>query len=168
MNKNKLFILILLLITTALLTACGQTKPKTENEPCPAAATGESILYANGDEGSAMLIQYFEDGNVPEEATFLYDQMGANPEITITDAELITELYRLLGMIKVTGKSDESITDCYHYVEFKLADDCYIHYSFEGSELWCYGPQNYRIENSRELFRFMRELTEEYREQEEP
>ena len=93
MKKNKLFILILLLIATALLTACGQTKPETENEPGPAAATGESILYANDDEGSAMLIQYFEDGNVPEEATFLYDQMGSNPEITITDAELITKLY---------------------------------------------------------------------------
>ena len=70
--------------------------------------------------GSAELIQYFKNGNVPEEANALYDQMGSNPEITITDAETIKELYKYLGMVKVDGETNESITDCYHYVHGSL------------------------------------------------
>lgn len=165
MKYKNLFILILLLFTTALLSACGQAEP----EPTAVVTTektGNSILKYNEDEGSATLLQFFKDGNVPEEATFLYDQMGSNPEITITDPEQIRELYELLSMVTVVGKTNESITDCYHYVQFKLAEDCYIHYSFEGSEIWCYGQQNYAIENSKKLFAFMNELTEEYWENE--
>ena len=126
----------------------------------------QSLLHFNDDDGSAKLVQYFDDGNVPEEAAFLYDQMGSNPEITITDPEKIQELYQLLSMVTVTGVTNESITDCYHFVQFKLADDLYIHYSFEGSEIWCYGEHSYSIENSKKLFDFMNELTEEYWENE--
>ena len=111
--------------------------------------------------GSAELIQYFADGNVPEEANALYDQMGSNPEITITDAETIKELYKYLGMVKVDGETNESITDCYHYVQFKLKDDHYIYYSFEGENIWSYGGKNYSISNSGKLFGLIKELTNE-------
>ena len=171
MRFSKLFIPVLMVLTMGLFTACDNTATEVETNPEPTAqiiseTQGKSLLYFNDDEGSAKLIQYFEDGNVPEEAIFLYDQMGSNPEITITDPEKIQELYQLLRMVTVIEETNESITDCYHYIQFKLADDCYIHYSFEGSEIWCYGEQNYSIDNSKKLFAFMSGLTDEYWEQE--
>ena len=165
----KYFLLSLLVMVTGSLAACGQQKTESEPEPESESKTTNttvfpvnSILYFNDDEGSAELIQYFQDGNVPEEANVLYDQMGSNPEITITDAETIKELYKYLGMVKVDGETNESITDCYHYVEFKLADDHYIYYSFEGENLWSYGGKNYSISNSGKLFDLIKELTDEY------
>ena len=156
----------LMVLIIGLLTSCGSTGPEAGENQEPSVKivieNEESILYFNDDEGTAKLIQCFESGSVPEEATFLYDQMGSNPEITITDPEKIRELYRLLSVVTVTGETDESVTDCYHYVQFKLAEDCYIHYSFEGSEIWCYEKHSYSIENSNKLFSYMCELTEEY------
>lgn len=165
----KYFLLSLLVMVTGSLAACGQQKTESEPEPESESKTTNttvfpvnSILYFNDDEGSAELIQYFQNGNVPEEANVLYDQMGSNPEITITDAETIKELYKYLGMVKVDGETNESITDCYHYVEFKLADDHYIYYSFEGENIWSYGGKNYNISNSGKLFDLIKELTDEY------
>ena len=171
MKLYKQFIFVMMVLTIGLLTACKNTAPKVEENPEPTAqiiseVAEKSLLCFNDDEGSAKLIQYFENGNVPEEATFLYDQMGSNPEITITDPEKIQELYQLLKSVTVIGETNESITDCYHYIQFKLAKDCYIHYSFEGSEIFCCGEQNYSIDNSKKLFAFMNELTDEYWEQE--
>lgn len=165
------FISILIVLTVGFLTACDNTKPKVEDTSGSTAQTTseaaeESLLYFNDDEGSAKLIRCFEEGNVPEEATILYDQMGSNPEITITEPEKIRELYQLLRSVTVIGETNESITDCYHYIQFKLAEDCYVRFSFEGSEIWCYEKQNYSIGNSQKLFTFMNELTNEYLNQE--
>lgn len=176
----KYLLLSLLVMMTGSLAACGQKKtesepepvpesgPVSESEPAPESKTTNgtefpvnSILYYNEDEGSAELIQYFADGKVPEEANALYDQMGGNPEITITDAETIKKLYKYLGMVKVDGETNISLTDCYHYVQFKLADDHYIHYSFEGTDIWSYGGKNYSISNSGKLFGLIKELTAE-------
>lgn len=161
MKYGKSVIILLLVFLVCLLAACKKSEPKVE-----AAAAAESILLFQEDEGSAELTAYFKDGKIPEEVNILYDQMGSNPDITITDADTIQELYRLLSMVEVTGKSEMSITDCYHHIQFKLADDLYIYYSFEGSEIWCYRGQNYNIRNSTRLFRYMQELTEEYCRQE--
>ena len=161
----KYLLLCLLVLMIGSLAACGQKKTETDPESKTTNATEfpvNSILYFNDDEGSSELIQYFEDGNVPEEANALYDQMGSNPEITITDADTIKELYKYLGMVKVDGETNESITDCYHYVQFKLADDHYIYYTFEGTDIWSYGGKNYSISNSDKLFSLIKELTDEY------
>ena len=171
MKLSKQFIFVLIVLTIGLLTACDNTAPKIEEDLEPTAhiiseVAEKSLLYFNDDEGSAKLIQYFESGNVPEEVIFLYDQMGSNPEITLNDPNRIQELYHLLKSVTVIGETNESITDCYHYIQFKLAEDCYVHYSFEGSDIWCYGGQNYSIDNSKKLFAFMNELTDEYWEQE--
>lgn len=156
------FLAVLLALLAVLLAACGKTETKVETTEA-----AQSILLFQEDAGSAELIAFFEEGKVPEEANILYDQMGSNPDITITDAETIQELYRLLSKVEVTGKSDTSITDCYHHVQFKLGENRYIYYSFEGSEIWCYGGENYAIQNSGKLFRYMQELTEEYLRQQE-
>lgn len=171
MKLSKQFIFVLMVLTIGLLTACDNTALKIEEILEPTAhiiseVAEKSLLYFNDDEGSAKLIQYFESGNVPEEVIFLYDQMGSNPEITLNDPNRIQELYHLLKSVTVIGETNESITDCYHYIQFKLAEDCYVHYSFEGSDIWCYGGQNYSIDNSKKLFAFMNELTDEYWEQE--
>ena len=172
--KNfKYLLLSLLVVMTCLLAACGQKKTDSKEEPeikttNATESSVSSILYFNDDEGSAELIQYFKDGNVPEEANALYDQMGSNPEITITDAETIKELYQYLSMINVDGETNESLTDCYHYVQFKLTDDHYIYYSFEGTNIWRYGGKNYRISNSEKLFNLIKDLTNEFLFPEEP
>ena len=122
-----------------------------------------SILTYNSDEGSAGLIAFFESGNVPEEVSFLYDQMGANPEVTVRDAEVIKNLYELLKSVEVTGETQMSITDCYHHIQFKLAEDLYVSYRFEGSEIWCCGDKNYSLANSSGLFNAMQKLLNESR-----
>lgn len=123
----------------------------------------DSILTYNGDEGSAKLIACFESGNMPEEVSFLYDQMGANPEITTRDADTIRDVYDLLKKVEVTGETQMSITDSYHHIRFKLAEDLSVFYSFEGSDIWCCGGKNYSLSNSRELFAAMQKLTNESR-----
>lgn len=163
MRKSNKFFLIILVTSVVLLSACGHTR----QDPDPSQNSNieipkGSLLLFNNDEGSAQLVQFFEEGNIPEEVTFLYDQMGSNPEITVTDPDTILELYNRLSLINVIGESPESITDCYHYIQFKLSDDCYICYSFEGSELWCYDHKNFSIENSNKLFTYMSDLTQEY------
>lgn len=122
-----------------------------------------SILTYNSNEGSAKLIACFESGNLPEEVSFLYDQMGANPVITTRDEDVIRNLYDLLKSVEVTGETQMSITDCYHHIQFKLAEDHYILYRFEGSEIWCCGEKYYSLSNSRELFNTMQKLTDESR-----
>ena len=169
----RLAVLTLLILTVFLLAACGKTAAepesisKTSDAPASSAAIPDnSILYFNDEEGGAKLIQFFQDGKIPEEASFRYDQMGANPDITITDSEEIQKLYSLLSKVGVIGETDMSVTDCYHFVQFKLADDLYIHYSFEG-DIWCCGNQNYELENTKDLFQYMLELTDLYRDDQE-
>lgn len=171
MKKRTLVLLSIALLAACLFAACGAAEKPAETGPKPAETDTagiplNSILYYNDDPGSAELMQFFADGNVPEEAQILYDQMGSNPYILITDPAIIRELYNRLSQVTVEDKSNMSITDSYHQVEFKLAEDMYIHYSFEGSKLWSYHSQNYDIANSGRLFSYMQDLTEDYWEQE--
>ncbi|MGN0963412.1 MAG: hypothetical protein ACI4PP_07515, partial [Clostridia bacterium] len=153
---------MLLVLMMGLLTACGQSEPKEETGSGSLGIPADSILLYNDDEGSAELIEFFAEGNVPEEANILYDQMGSNPDITITDADTIKELFDRLSKVEVVRETNESITDCYHHVQFKLGDDDYIYYSFEGSEIWCSGTKRCSINDNADLFGYMRDLTDEY------
>ena len=162
MKYCKHLILMLLVLMMGLLAACGQSEPKEETGSGSSGIPADSILFYNDDEGSAELIQYFAEGNVPEEANILYDQMGSNPDITITDADTIKELFDRLSKVEVVRETNESITDCYHHVQFKLADDHYIYYSFEGSEIWCCGTKRCSINDNANLFGYMEDLTYEY------
>ena len=162
MKYCKHLILMLLVLMMGLLAACGQSEPKEETGSGSLGIPADSILFYNDDEGSAELIRYFAEGNVPEEANILYDQMGSNPDITITDADTIKELFDRLSKVEVVRETNESITDCYHHVQFKLADDDYIYYSFEGSEIWCCGTKRCSINDNANLFGYMKDLTDEY------
>ena len=162
MKYCKHLILMLLVLMMGLFAACGQSEPKEETGSGSLGIPADSILLYNDDEGSAELIEYFAEGNVPEEANILYDQMGSNPDITITDADTIKELFDRLSKVEVVRETNESITDCYHHVQFKLGDDDYIYYSFEGSEIWCSGTKRCSINDNADLFGYMRDLTDEY------
>ena len=162
MKYCKHLILMSLVLMMGLFAACGQSEPKEETESGSLGIPADSILFYNDDEGSAELIEYFEEGNVPEEANILYDQMGSNPDITITDPDTIKELFDRLSKVEVVRETNESITDCYHHVQFKLADDDYIYYSFEGSEIWCCGTKRCSINDNANLFGYMEDLTYEY------
>ena len=59
-------------------------------------------------------------------------------------------------------KIEENFWYDYHHVQFKLADDDYIYYSFEGSEIWCCGTKRCSINDNANLFGYMRDLTDEY------
>ncbi len=87
MKHCKYLVVLLLVLMVGLLTACGKPEPKVETE-----VSAKSILLFHDDVGSAELTAYFKEGKVPEEANILYDQMGSNPNITITDADTIQKL----------------------------------------------------------------------------
>ena len=164
MKKTLLiFLCIAMIISSAFVMAgCG----KTQKTPSPsieatdsAGIPKKSILLYKNDEGSAKLIKAFEEGNIPMEVNFMYDQMGSNPDVTVKDPDTIKALYNALSKITVGGKSLMSVTDCYHYIQFKLAEDQYILYRFEGEDLWCFNGSNYNINNSKALFSMMYDIT---------
>ena len=167
MKRTMLILLCALMIVSSLLvvSGCGKTQKAPEPQVTASDEKGipkKSILNFNDDEGSAKLMKAFEEGNIPEEVSFMYDQMGSNPEITVTDPDTIEALYNALSKITVSGGTLMSITDCYHFIQFKLAENEYIFYSFEGEEIWSYGGKNYEISNSKALFRMMYNMTQEY------
>ena len=167
MKTYRFLILIVAVLMAGSLIACGKAKTP-DAKPTETSGSGipsDSILFFNDDAGSAELMQFFDSGKVPEEANILYDEMGSNPDITIIDPAIIKELYQRLSKITVSKESNTSITDSYHHIQFKLANDKYINYSFEGSDLWCYNSKNYDITDGGKLFGYMKELTEKALEQ---
>ena len=52
------------------------------------------------------------------------------------------------------------VTDCYHYVGFKLQDETYVTFRFEDSNL-VWGPENYAIEDDGTLWSYVRALQDE-------
>ena len=117
------------------------------------------ILVFDKSDGAKQLMTAFDEGTIVS-AEVLYDQMGANEPYQTTDQEEIRTIYKALKNITVTGKSDMSITDSYHYVFFTFEDGSSYGYRFEGTDLLCYGEDNYDISGGEDLFGFMREKCE--------
>ena len=97
----------------------------------------------------------FDEGSI-ESATVLYDQGGGNEPYTTTDQEEIRAIYKALKNITVTGESEMSVTDCYHFVSFEFEDGTSYGYHFEGTDLLCYGDSNYEITSAGDFFDFLR------------
>lgn len=117
------------------------------------------ILVFDKSDGAKQLMTAFDEGTIVS-ATVLYDEMGANEPYETTDQDEIRTIYKGLKNITVTGESETSLTDSYHFVEFTFADGTSYGYRFEGTELLCYGTENYDISGGEELFSFMREKCE--------
>ena len=106
------------------------------------------------------LIEDMNDGNIPQECNVLYDEMGSRPEVTVTDAETITDLYNRLALMSVGEKSDMSITDSYHHIRFTLQDGTTVGWNFEGKDLLNIGTENYDVKDEGNLWFAVRQLQE--------
>ncbi len=84
----------------------GQTSGSTTTmESC---IPEKSIFWFQDNEGAKKLMEDMNDGKIPSACNVLYDEMGSRPEVTVTDAETITDLYNRLTLMSVGEKSDMS------------------------------------------------------------
>ena len=120
----------------------------------------KSILWFQNNEGAKKLMEDMNDGNIPQECNVLYDEMGSRPEVTVTDAKTITDLYNRLALMSVGEKSQMSITDNYHHIRFTLQDGTTVGWSFEGKDLLNIGTENYDVKDEGNLWSAVRQLQE--------
>ena len=104
----------------ATLVACGAPSvtnaPAPEPSPSPTATAAtqlakDSILTFENDAASAQLVSDMDSGKTPKSCSVLYDQMGARPSVTVTDARTMREVYKKLARMHVEGETNMSITD---------------------------------------------------------
>ena len=114
-------------------------------------------------EEAAPLREDMGAGRIPVSCNVLYDQMGALPEVTVTDPETIAELYnRLSQMIVLEGGRAMSITDSYHHIYFTLQDGTVVGWSFEGEGSLDKGSEGlYPVSDEGGLWSYVRELQDE-------
>ena len=159
------------------LTGCRDKDGWNETVPAPTPGSGTeggdgvesvignipegSILIFGDNENARKLISDMEAGKVPAECRAMYDESGARPEVVITDPEIITEFYNRVGHMIIGEESQESITDCYHYVMFTLQDGTTVGWSFEGTGLLVSGYSNYEVLESGGLWGRVREMQDE-------
>lgn len=167
-----------LLACTVLLASCSKEPlPEVfpEPEPGPKISTTESVignipegsvLLFQDNEGAAKLIKDMEEGRIPVACRGMYDEMGARPEVEITDPKLVTEAYNRVGHMIIGDRTDESITDCYHYVYFELQDGTKVGWNFEGGGILCWGYDNYEVLETGGIWGMIRELQDGMMEEE--
>ena len=179
--KNKrIKILITAVILTCMLTACGlgggknsgnsspsqsaqQTQQNSQGQNTGSKASGsvlpeDSILNFQNDKSFARLQADMEKGDIPLECNVLYDEGGSRPDVTVTDKDSIKEIYNQLADITVGGKSSQSVTDSYHHITFRLRNDTYVSFYFEGEDLFCWGKDNYEVSGGKNLWNTVRKL----------
>ena len=167
----KLKGLLILMLCSILMASCA-AKQDSEASPEPAPTPGggteqtgdippDSILYFQDDEGAAKLMKDMEEGRIPSECHAMYDEMGARPEVVMTDPDQITEAYNRLSQMTIGGPTDYSITDCYHYIFFTLQDGTSVGWRFESANYLCRGAQNYEVTNAGSIWGMVRELQDQ-------
>lgn len=140
-----------------------QTQEKASGQDSGSQASGsvfpeDSILNFQNDKGFARLQSDMKNGDIPLECNVLYDQGGSRPDVTVTDQESIREIYDQLADITVGEKSSQSVTDSYHHVTFRLRNDTYVSFYFEGENLFCWGKDNYAVSGGSNLWNTVRKL----------
>ncbi len=121
-----------------------------------------SIVRFEGVENAGKLVADMEAGAIPVSSTVCYDQMGTLPAVTVTDPATIADIYGKLAGITVVGPSDESITDCYHFIGFELQDGTAVRFSFEGEGLLSLDRANYSVSGGGALWSLVRGIQGEY------
>ena len=167
----KLKGLLILMLCSILMVSCAVTQePEPTPEPAPVPGGGteqtgdipsDSILYFQNDEDAAKLMKEMEAGNIPAECRAMYDEMGARPEVVMTDPDQIKEAYNRLSQMTIGGPTDYSITDCYHYIFFKLQDGTTVGWRFESANYLCWGSQNYEVTNAGSIWSMVKELQDQ-------
>ncbi len=122
----------------------------------------DSILTFDGNAASAQLVDNMHDAKPPKSCTVRYDQMGALPTVTTTDARTIREVYKRLARMHVEGESNMSMTDNYHLVAFELQDGTKVSFNFEGEGILVRDGQNYSVTDDGKLWPYVRQLQEQY------
>ena len=140
-----------------------KTQQKASGQDSGSQASGsvfpeDSILNFQNDKGFARLQSDMKNGDIPLECNVLYDQGGSRPDVTVTDQESIREIYNQLADITVGDKSSQSVTDSYHHVTFRLRNDTYVSFYFEGENLFCWGKDNYAVSGGNNLWNTVRKL----------
>ena len=164
----KLKGLLIIMLCSILMASCAvkqDSEPSPEPVPAPGGGTeqtgdipSDSILYFQNDEGAAKLMKDLEEGKIPSECRAMYDEMGSRPEVVMTDPDQITEAYKRLSQMTIGGPTDYSITDCYHYIFFKLQDGTSVGWRFESAKYLCWGPQNYEVTNAGSIWGMVTQL----------
>ena len=167
----KLKGLLILMLCSILMASCAAKQdPEPAPEPAPAPGGGteltgdipqDSILYFQNDEGAAKLMNDMKEGRIPSECHAMYDEMGARPEVVMTDPAQVTEAYNRLSQMTIGGPVDYSVTDCYHYIFFKLQDGTSVGWRFESAEYLVWGPQNYEVTSAGSIWTMVRGLQDQ-------
>ena len=170
----KLRTIVMIMLCAFLMGSCsGESAPEPTQAPESSPEPGSSyesvignipagsILLFQNDEGAVKLNRDMEEGIIPVECRAMYDEMGARPEVVVTDPEIITEAYNRLGHMMIGDKANESITDCYHYIIFKLQDGTTVGWHFEGTGLLCWGRDNYTVTDPGSLWNMVRAMQDE-------
>lgn len=167
-------ILITAALTVCMLTACGFGGKGSSKEPSPqpnqttvqqggsqkseSAIPEDSIVNFHNEKGFVKLQEDMKNGDIPIECNVLYDEEGSRPDVTVTDQETIRKIYGQLADITVGDKTGMSVTDSYHHITFRLRNDTYVSFYFEGDDLFCWGEDNYTVSGSRNLWNTVRQL----------
>ena len=179
-KRKSVRFLITAAVVLCMLTACGfGNKKETSSEDGNAAQENtvntsggeengsqsskvvipeDSILNFQNDSGFARLQSDMKSGNFPVECNVLYDEEGSRPDVTVTDAAVIRNIYGYLADVTVGDKTDLGVTDSYHHVSFRLRNDTYVSFYFEGENYFCWGKDNYSVSGGQDLWRYVRQL----------
>ena len=84
--------------------------------------------------------------------------MIGQPKVSVTDPEVITDLYNRLSRLVVVQKSNRDMTDAYFHISFVLQDDTEIKWDFHGPSLWYNNKQTYEVNDEGDLWPKVREL----------
>lgn len=139
------------------------TDDKTDDKTGTKDGKGTALLtYLADDEKVAKLVSDMEDGKVPKQCDMLYDQMGANPEVTVTDPDDVSEAYRLVERIKVDPDTQAMpVTDSYHHVYFTLQDGTRVGWSFDGAGVIDRGRESLAVTGDDALWAHVIQLQQE-------
>lgn len=172
-------LLITAAILVCMLTACGSGAKGSAKEPSSpqnqtaaqqggsqqggsqkseSAISEDSIVNFHNEKGFIRLQEDMKNGDIPLECNVLYDEGGARPDVTVTDQETIREIYGQLADITVGEKTNLSVTDSYHHISFRLRNDTYVSFYYEGDDLFCWGEDNYTVSGSKNLWNTVRQL----------
>lgn len=173
-RKKGIRLLATAAVVVCMLTACGFGKGKESAQDNKAAqeqtaaengtpSTGSeiaenSIVNFKNDKAYARLKSDMEKGDTPIECNVLFDVGGARPDVTVTDEAKIKEIYDQLAKITVGEKSADSVTDSYHHITFRLRNDTYVSFYFEGEDLFCWEKDNYAVSGGSALWYTVRGL----------
>ncbi len=174
-KRKNARLLVAAALVLCMLTACGsggkgsassqsQTSAQQSGSQQDGSQAAQSAIPENSvvnfqkEKGYVKLQEDMKNGDIPIECNVLYDEDGARPDVTVTDPDMIREIYGQLADITVGDKTSERVTGKYHHITFRLRNDTYVSFYFEGDDLFCRGEDNYTVSGSKNLWNSVRQL----------